>query len=65
MDVVRAKLLQFARDTDGATAIEYGLIAALLAVGCIAAMTIFGNSLVGLFEFIDDRAGNAMDDAGV
>jgi pilus assembly protein Flp/PilA len=65
VDLARAKLLQFFRNCDGATAIEYGLIAALVAVGCIVAMTAFGNSLVGLFNTVDDRAGGAMDNAGV
>ncbi len=33
------KLLRFLKDEDGVTAIEYGLIAALIAVGIIAAVT--------------------------
>ena len=33
------------RDEQGATAIEYGLIAALIAVAAIAAMTQLGNNL--------------------
>jgi len=33
------------RDRRGATAIEYGLIAALIAVAAIAAMTSLGNQL--------------------
>ncbi len=65
MDAVRGKFADFVRDTNGATAIEYGLIAALLAVGCIAAMTVFGNSLTSLFDLVDQRAGDAMDNAGV
>jgi pilus assembly protein Flp/PilA len=41
------KLLRFLKDEDGATAIEYGLIAALIAVavGTIAAMTAVGIKL--------------------
>jgi pilus assembly protein Flp/PilA len=37
------------RDENGATAIEYGLIAALIAVAAIAAMTSVGTSLTGVF----------------
>jgi pilus assembly protein Flp/PilA len=37
------------RDDSGATAIEYGLIAALIAVAAIAAMTSVGTSLTGIF----------------
>lgn len=36
---------RFAHDEDGATAIEYGLIAALIAVAIIGAVTALGNSL--------------------
>ena len=43
------------RDEDGATAIEYGLIAALIAVGLIAALTSLGDSLEGTFETVGDE----------
>jgi pilus assembly protein Flp/PilA len=42
------KLLR--RDEAGATAIEYGLIAALIAVAAITAMTGLGNSLKTTFN---------------
>ena len=38
------------RDTKGATAIEYGLIAALIAVAAIAAMQGLGNQLKRTFS---------------
>jgi len=38
-------LSQFLRDESGATAIEYGLIAALISVSIIAGYTAIGNSL--------------------
>ena len=41
---------RFMNDESGATAIEYGLIAALIAVGIIAAATTLGNSLSGIFN---------------
>lgn len=54
------KLVQFARsflrDEDGAAAIEYGLIAALIAVAIIVGATLLGTSLDGLFT----RLGNCM-----
>ena len=40
------KLLQ---DRSGATAIEYGLIAALIAVAAVATMTTVGTNLSGIF----------------
>ena len=38
------------RDEQGATAIEYGLIAALIAVAAITAMNSLGNQLTGTFN---------------
>jgi pilus assembly protein Flp/PilA len=43
---------RFAKDESGATAIEYGLIAALIAVGIIAAATLLGGNLANLFNGI-------------
>ena len=43
---------RFAQDESGATAIEYGLIAALIAVGIIVAATTLGNGLSNLFTDI-------------
>ena len=42
--------LNLIRDTRGATAIEYGLIAALIAVAAIAAMQGLGNQLKTTFK---------------
>ena len=41
---------KFLRDESGATAIEYGLIAALIALAIIAAVGMTGQRLVALFE---------------
>ena len=41
---------KLARDEQGATAIEYGLIAALIAVAAIVAMQNLGNSLNSTFS---------------
>lgn len=46
---------RFVNDESGATAIEYGLIAALIAVGIIAAATALGGSLSSLFDGISDK----------
>jgi pilus assembly protein Flp/PilA len=53
-------LAQFIENEDGATAIEYGLITALIAVGLIAAFIVFGDALLGLFGYVRDNAGTAM-----
>ncbi len=41
---------RFAKDESGATAIEYGLIAALIAVAAITAMSNLGGQLNTTFE---------------
>ena len=43
-------LAKFLRDDAGATAIEYGLIAALIALAIIAAVGMTGEKLITLFE---------------
>ncbi len=45
-------ILSFSRDDSGATAIEYGLIAALIAVVIIAAVTTVGTNLSGTFNTV-------------
>ena len=44
---------RFAQDESGATAIEYGLIAALISVVIIGAVTTLGGTLSDVFESID------------
>ena len=41
---------RFAKDESGATAIEYGLIASLIAVAAITAMTTIGSKLQTTFS---------------
>jgi pilus assembly protein Flp/PilA len=50
---------RFMNDESGATAIEYGLIAALIAVGIIAAATTLGGSLSNLFGRISGKLDTA------
>jgi len=47
------------RDEAGATAIEYGLIAALIAVAAIAAMGSMGNELKNTFNTTKNAMSNA------
>ncbi len=49
---VQQLIKQFFRDESGATAIEYGLIAALIAVVIIGAVTAVGTNLQGTFNNI-------------
>ncbi|MBN1336271.1 MAG: Flp family type IVb pilin [Deltaproteobacteria bacterium] len=45
-------MLQFFHDESGATAIEYGLIAALVSVVIIAALIALGNALSDTFQSV-------------
>lgn len=47
---------RFAKDESGATAIEYGLIAAIVGVGIIAGLGVLRDALNALFE--DKVGGN-------
>ena len=50
---------RFVNDESGATAIEYGLIAALISVGIIAAATTLGGGLANLFTAIGGKMNTA------
>ena len=54
-----AKMIAFVRDEDGATAIEYGLIAALVSVAAIGALTAMGNSLSTMFNTVSSSLSSA------
>ena len=54
---VMSKLM---RDDSGATAIEYGLIAALISVVIIGVLTTVGQNLLAVFTSV----GNALNNAG-
>jgi pilus assembly protein Flp/PilA len=45
-------LRRFCKDESGATAIEYGLIAALVAVAIIAALQLVGGSLTNTYTAV-------------
>ncbi len=46
---------RFANDESGATAIEYGLIAAGISVAIIALVSTLGGQLNGVFQYISDE----------
>lgn len=45
-------------DDHGATAIEYGLIVALIFLGCVGAIQSFGTGAIEIWEFIRDTVLN-------
>ncbi|MFP3889697.1 Flp family type IVb pilin [uncultured Ralstonia sp.] len=57
MERLTTTLKQFVRDEDGVTAIEYGLIAALIAVVIIASVKLVGQNLSTVFSYIAAELG--------
>ena len=49
------------KNEEGATAIEYGLIAALIAVAAIVAMGQLGNTLGNTFNEVESKMANGAD----
>jgi pilus assembly protein Flp/PilA len=50
---------RFAQDESGATAIEYGLIAALISVALITGATTLGNTLNAQFQSLSTKMNTA------
>jgi pilus assembly protein Flp/PilA len=48
-DIARAAYI---KSQSGVTAVEYGLIASLVAVAIVAAVTLLGGNLQGVFNYI-------------
>jgi pilus assembly protein Flp/PilA len=49
---MKNQLIKFLQDEEGSTAVEYGLIAGLIAVGIVASLKSVGGGLQGLFAKI-------------
>lgn len=58
-----AAVSRFIRDEEGAAAVEYGLLAALIAVVVVVAVSTVGNRLCETFKTIAGRLGTG--DAGI
>ena len=56
---MKSLINRFVKDESGATAIEYGLIAGLLSIVIIAAVSLAGTSISDVFTNISDK----LDDA--
>lgn len=56
-------LKDFIKDESGATAIEYGLIAGLIAVAIIVALTTLGGNISDLFDKIAESVTGATSKA--
>ena len=55
---MKALINKFIKDEDGATAIEYGLIAALIAVAIITAVRAVGGELTATFSEVESELKN-------
>lgn len=47
------------RDRKGATAVEYGLILALIVVGAMGALTLFGSRAIGMWTNVATTVANS------
>ncbi|MBB2971970.1 Flp family type IVb pilin [Mesorhizobium sp. RMAD-H1] len=56
--------IRFAKDESGATAIEYGLIAALVSVAVIGGASVLGNNINTKFGEIATAVGDATTNEG-
>ena len=50
---------RFVKEEDGATMVEYGLMVALIAVVCIAAVTLLGGEVRDLFTGVEKSVADA------
>jgi len=57
-------IMNVLKDESGATAIEYGLIAALVSVAAIGALGAMGSSLKTMFGTVKNELGNAVNNSG-
>ena len=53
-------LVRFVTDESGTTVIEYGLIAVLISIGIIGALTVMGATLGGLYVAIENALAGAV-----
>lgn len=53
------KLIKFFKDEEGATAVEYGLMLALIAIVILAAVTILGTNVSTKFSQVGSAVGGA------
>lgn len=59
---MKDQLIKFWKDEEGATAIEYALIAGLIAVAIIGALTLLGTEIGDLFDRISGKLNTAIPD---
>jgi pilus assembly protein Flp/PilA len=58
MKAAESLIKQLRRDAGGVTAVEYGLIAGLIAVAIVAIVTVLGSDLTNIFNDVSDGLQN-------
>jgi pilus assembly protein Flp/PilA len=54
-ELIMSKLMRFLQNEEGVTAIEYGLIASLIAVVIIGSVQAVGTNLDGVFQYVSTK----------
>lgn len=54
-----SELRKLARDRKGATAVEYGLIVALIVIAIVASLKLFAGAAIGMWNGVSDNVVNA------
>ena len=57
---MRKTVEKFVRDEAGATAIEYGLLAALIGVAIIGGASSFGSGTVDMYTYLTEKVSNGL-----
>jgi len=55
MQSLKNLVVGFAKDEEGASLVEYGLLVALIAVVCIAAVTLLGTKINAIFDYLANK----------
>lgn len=57
---MRILIKGFLHERNGATALEYGLIVALIVTGLVVALMLFANQTIGMYDYIITTWQNAV-----
>jgi pilus assembly protein Flp/PilA len=58
--MMTAHLIKLIRSARGATAVEYGLIVAIIVIGLLAGLSVLGSSSGVMWGNINSKVGNAL-----
>jgi pilus assembly protein Flp/PilA len=52
MNNIKLNIMELLREETGVTSIEYALIASLIAIAIVGGVTILGDSVQGMYEYV-------------